>query len=667
MPIVVGLAPLSGVRLTLNAFVEAKLIVLCLALAFTLATWGYLNFREGVVYTGRSLLPLGAFVLAVLLATVTAVDRRMAFFGDSEQSVGALVFLLCALVCYLTTQLVRDEMHLTVLTSVVVLTATVVASVGILQQLFGLDLTGAIPWGTPTSFAILRGFGTIGNADTYAGFLALPAFLAAIRFARSEGRRDRIMWGSCFVVILTSCVAAQTRGVLVGLLVGGVLYAVAGRMAAGQATAKRRKAGAKAETPAGPAIGIVIGAVVGGFLIAAVLANGDVVGAWHDFAIRFGNIQAVMALGGRIPLWSSALQIAAAHPLLGVGPDSFRLGWYPIRTIAHLSVGAGLVITDPHSVPLLLLATTGIVGLLASAWLLVSALLTGFSFAQKERAARGHASDYDAWLFGVIALSVTFVTSMLASVLLFMFFLGLGVLLAPSLRKSESSLWDRFGYLTLSVISVLAAGALLAFALLSAAGQAAAVGAQGGDADTSFAGITRAASLAPWDSLIRRTKYEAMVQAALDHVFKNKPDAAKSVAAAESALEQAARSEPKEYLFPYRSAVLLIGAGQRLGDAYTAKGVEAGLRGLRLYPNSLELRTGVASGYLQLGEPRKAEDLLKETWDADPNYPQSGVVYARALIDQKKMNDARTVLSVLGARFPDEPSILDLQKQIPPT
>jgi O-antigen ligase len=68
---------------------------------------------------------------------------------------------------------------------------------------------------------------------------------------------------------------------------------------------------------------------------------------------------------GRLQLWAAALRMIAAHPLLGVGPDNFRLlyGSY-----------AGLATADPrtHSNDMYLevLAGSGLVGGLAFAWLL---------------------------------------------------------------------------------------------------------------------------------------------------------------------------------------------------------------------------------------------------------------------------------------------------------
>ncbi len=668
VPIVVGVIPIFGVPITLNVFVQAKLLILSLTVAVALASWAILDVRGGVLYSGRALVPLAAFVFVAAVSNATALDPRLAFFGDFEQGVGLLVFLLCALASYLTTQLVRDEERLATFTSAVILTATAVAVIGLSQQLLGLDLTGLLPPGSPTTYQIRRGFGTIGNADTYAAYLVLPAILAASRLVRGVTRAERLRWGACFLVILMSCVASQTRGPLVGLIAGAVAYVLGSRVAARKAEGSRRGRKKKTQAPSRSVIYVLIGAVLGGVVTAAALAGsgGDLYGAWHDFVVRFGSTESLLSLGGRLPLWSSAVKVAATHPLLGVGPDSFRLGWYPVRTIADLASGAGLVITDPHSVPLLLAATMGLIGLAAALYLVGATALSGYRSAM-EAGGRGHASDYGAWLYAAVALIVTLLTSILASVLLLMLFLAFGVVLAPALQRVEAPRWTAgMARTTIVGISVLSAVALLAFALLGFAAQVIAVGARSGDADLARARIARAAAVAPWDSQVRMRKNETMVQAALEHVFTGQSDGPATVAAAAGTLAQAERSEPHEYLHPYRIALLLIGSGQRLGRDYSRLGIRAGLRGLRIYPNSIELRTGVASGYMQLDQPAKAEALLRDVWSADPRYLHSGITYAESLAAQKKNKAARAALSLLQDRFPGDPVLVEVQQRISP-
>ena len=68
---------------------------------------------------------------------------------------------------------------------------------------------------------------------------------------------------------------------------------------------------------------------------------------------------------GRLQLWRAALAIAEAHPLLGIGPDNFRLAY---------GTYAGIVTPDrrthSNNMYLEILAGSGIVGLSAFAWLL---------------------------------------------------------------------------------------------------------------------------------------------------------------------------------------------------------------------------------------------------------------------------------------------------------
>jgi hypothetical protein len=147
-------------------------------------------------------------------------------------------------------------------------------------------------------------------------------------------------------------------------------------------------------------------------------------------------------------------------------------------------------------------------------------------------------------------------------------------------------------------------------------------------------------------------------------VFEGGSQGAARVGETSAALEEASAAVPEEYFFPYQSSLLLIGSGQRLGAAFTEQGIEAGERGLRIYPNSLELRTGLANGYLQLNRPEAAQAQLEDVWDADSRYLPSGLAYVRSLLDQGDVDGAKRALLVLKERFPEEPSIAELENAI---
>jgi O-antigen ligase/polysaccharide polymerase Wzy-like membrane protein len=99
--------------------------------------------------------------------------------------------------------------------------------------------------------------------------------------------------------------------------------------------------------------------------VAPMLSRATVSGELLDRFVRTTPLPKLTVRPGRLQLWTAAVKMIAAHPLLGVGPDNFRLlyGDY-----------AGLTLADPrtHSNDMYLevLAGSGLAGGLAFAWLL---------------------------------------------------------------------------------------------------------------------------------------------------------------------------------------------------------------------------------------------------------------------------------------------------------
>ena len=289
--------------------------------------------------------------------------------------------------------------------------------------------------------------------------------------------------------------------------------------------------------------------------------------------------------------------------------------------------------------------------------------MSGLRLAPKASESTGVPSDYVAWVCGLLALSLTLLASLLSSALVFMLFLALGVVTAPMLRRTDFS--SRRFVPTLVGIACVTFGLILGvFGLLTLGAQVTAASARTDDVARAAARSASAARLAPWDTAIRDLKYESMVQQALEHVFTQKADGAEKVAEAQRALERAIAREPDDYALRYRLALLLLGAGQKLGEAYTNPGIEAGLAALKLYPNSVEMRTGLSSGYLAIGQPNKATELLAGIWDADPDYIQAGITYADALAEAGNRTAAAAVAAALGERFPEDESVQALQERV---
>ena len=116
------------------------------------------------------------------------------------------------------------------------------------------------------------------------------------------------------------------------------------------------------------------------------------------------------ALAGRVPIWQTALQMAAAHPINGVGVRAFRYAYpefaqpddpwvhaIPTENAAELhAIGA----SHPHQIFLEILAETGLIGLALWAFAVV-VLIRAWRNASPEQRAR-------AWPYGCALLVLTF-------------------------------------------------------------------------------------------------------------------------------------------------------------------------------------------------------------------------------------------------------------------
>jgi hypothetical protein len=85
--------------------------------------------------------------------------------------------------------------------------------------------------------------------------------------------------------------------------------------------------------------------------------------ALNAASLRYIPEQAIYV--GRPQLWRAALRIAAAHPLLGIGPDNYRLSYGPY---AHIDRPDPRVTSN--NMYLEILTGTGAIGLLAFVWIL---------------------------------------------------------------------------------------------------------------------------------------------------------------------------------------------------------------------------------------------------------------------------------------------------------
>ena len=114
---------------------------------------------------------------------------------------------------------------------------------------------------------------------------------------------------------------------------------------------------------------LLAGAVVAGGLLAAIPP------VFHRIELEFQNVNGTTFFGraGRVELWKATLQMLREHPIFGAGLSGFADRIAPFWNANHPER-----FIDPHNIVLNFWVETGVLGLIAMAWILVLAFRTAW-------------------------------------------------------------------------------------------------------------------------------------------------------------------------------------------------------------------------------------------------------------------------------------------------
>lgn len=344
------MAILGFVPWLLEPFHAFKAIVLR-AIGLPLLAW-----YVAEAFTGRVARP-GLLTLAVVgwiavsaLATVFSVSPRLSFLGELTQREGLVTTLALAGLYFASTQAHRNEAHVRT-TLTVLLGAGVLAAAYAQLQLAGLD---PIPWQGVHTYATeggiaLRPAGPLGNPTLLGALLAAVLPVALVRLATPGSDAARLVPAA--VLLAASLVMTLSRGAWLA----AAMAVIASVTAAWFAGAARRRIAWTAALSVAPAI-----------LFGAARASGPIVA-------RLSEGVDESSLGARALIAHGAWQLWSERPWLGVGPDAFGLAFPRVQDSAFWRAEWIGQPVHAHSVPLQVLATLGMVGMLAGAlWLLAA-------------------------------------------------------------------------------------------------------------------------------------------------------------------------------------------------------------------------------------------------------------------------------------------------------
>lgn len=660
-PLFVGALP-YGPRITYDVFFSLPTLMLGLLLCVSLGAWMWaFGRKETSLRWNRTLCAVTTLVALAGVSAAFAIYKPLALIGDTQDSAGLIAWVLCGVAAFLVTQHVTGNERLKVLARAVVYGAAVVALLALIQRITNVDPMGLVAAGGPLEWMNHRGSSTLGNPDFLGNYLVAPAVLAlGLQLDTARSSRGRFVDATIFLLISVGCVASLTRGAWAGLLVGLaiLLFAI-------------RKDRASARQGA---------ALVALALVLALLSSVATFGSITILTDRFSTpatpadspaatvptaqltedslaFRIDSALSGRLGTWGEALAITKSHPVLGVGPANYRLGWYPVQGVTGLDVSGTSFTGDPHSLPLLVSAILGVPALVVLILALAFALSTQGRSTLKDGS--GKRVVYSAWWAALVGVSVASIAASTTTPFLMMLFIALAATASASAKDAVAA---KRG-VVVGATAVVLAGCVV---LTSMTGTLTVAQSRLWNSfeTADLAALDAALETAPWSLSMQETYLTTIDDLALSSLPSGGQVARDYLVTAIDKNEQAIERAPLNYEFAYQKATLLLGAGQIVGEPYLSDGLAAVDEALELSPISLTLRTKKASVLIDLDRSDEAVALLEDVWYRDRSDDLAGATYITALAVSGRFDEAQPALDVLEARFPDSAAVAEAKSNL---
>lgn len=395
-------------------FAVPKLAALWAALAFGLAVVAIGVLHSGRLARGTRLLPIvdvaaASFLVLNVAAWGFSTDRRQSLYGERLQYQGLLTVVLYVGFFYLARLSLTDARRLRILVGAVALGGTLVSGYALAQRV-GLDPI----WG---AYSPSRGvFSSIGQSNALAAYLVLVLSVStALLFGTKAVARSALLLA--LAAMVAALALTSSRGGYLGVLVTLAVLAIGWQRNLGAGT---RRASS---------------------LLAASLATGATIVALGQLARTYvGDDESVRF---HLDAWRVAAQIAAEHPVLGTGqetfPDAFPRYSHAVLPPERAAPLDAFRVESPHNVYLGIAAGAGFPALVA-----YLGIVAGFAVALL-RAARTATREVRVLLVAVLAaasghlVTDAFMTAEVTGTWLFWVLMGAGLGLVSGLRLAPAA------------------------------------------------------------------------------------------------------------------------------------------------------------------------------------------------------------------------------------
>ena len=631
----VGLVPLAATTTSLtlgslpatyDAFVVPKLAALGVLAATALALWA--ASAEATVRWHRAAWALAALLGLASASTAFGLDPAVALFGRDAAN-GLVAYLSYGALFFLVLQHATGVGRLRTLAGVVVASGTVVA-LGSLYQAIAMtaERVDALGLGA-VGFLYGRGGGVLGNPDYVGAFLVVPFVLAVGTIVSGRDTWQRIAGGVGAATMASALVVTQVRAGWLGAMAGLIVLTVTVVRRVGPDGRRR--------------LGIVAAAVVA----ALALSIAFIGPAAMLERVTLGVDQGLDAMSsGRLSGWRDSLAVIGSRPLLGTGPDSFTLGWYPHATaLADASTGAQSYFEDPHNVYLAVAATLGVPALLAFLALVVLALRAGLHNLHRADAHLEGRALLASWLAALAGVLITAIFTVTVIPTCLMLFVALAAVLSPAARPTELPTGGAAaGRLAAVVLAVaLVVGALVPLVADYHLGQHMRTG--------SAESLERARSIAPFEKRIQ-LRYLDVLRAALDPLLPTaSTDAVTALDVYDREAFALAQTHPHELLYTIKRLSTLGYASGYLGADVGEKTLSVVNLALIEYPQLQDLRVAKARTLGLLDRSTEAIALLEPM---EPSVSRDTAL-VEAYLNDDRSADARSLALAIRERYAASP------------
>ncbi|MHB0975694.1 MAG: O-antigen ligase family protein [Candidatus Aquicultorales bacterium] len=325
----------------------AKVFAFQVLVSVALAAWLIKGMLEGfTIRWTPAYAPLLVFLGLAVTSTVFSISPYTSIFGRHMRYEGLIDIFLYGGLFFLTVQHLSSKERLLKLMALLSGTAALV-SIYAIFQFFGWD---PIAWGS-AGFETSRAFATLGNPIILGGYLAVALTVSAGLSILAKNARGTAVWSAVSLLIAAALLFTLSRGAWLGAVLGvpAVLVLL------GLRAEYRRKCLA-----AGGAL--VVFLFLGVILIVAT-GKATTLGAR---ILSLGNPLEGSG-GSRVEIWKSAVSMIQDRPVLGYGPDTFRMAFPEHETFPSAKLFPEALADNAHNLPLQTAATLGIPALLALA------------------------------------------------------------------------------------------------------------------------------------------------------------------------------------------------------------------------------------------------------------------------------------------------------------